>query len=356
MPIDPAIIAFHKALPQYAPTALIPLPFTDNILKLNHVLVKAETNRFGLPAFKILGASWATHTAIVQRLNLASSSSVSDVIHALRTSGAPPFAVMCATEGNHGRAVARMARTLGIPATIYLSDRADQVVHERLWEEGATIVDVAGDYDAAVAQAFEDSKVQNGLLIQDMAFPGYDDIPKFIVDGYSTIFVEVAEQLLNLHINGTTQPDIVIVPVGVGSLAESVVRYYRITSPSTRIISVKPDVANCLEQSLRIGRLNTIETGRTIMAGLNCATPSSSAWEVLKDGIHMTISVSDAEAHTAVQAMHGAGIRAGPCGAASLAALHRICSSADSRQKAGIDENTVVVLLCTEGERPYEIL
>ncbi len=201
MSIDPAIIAFHKSLPQYAPTALIPLAFPN----LNHVFVKAETNRFGLPAFKILGASWATHTAVAQRLDLPISSSPADVIHALKTSTLTPFSIMCATEGNHGRAVAYMAKTLGIPTTVYLSDRADQAVHDRLREEGAAIVDVAGDYDAAVAQAFADSKAQNGMLIQDMAFPGYgEDIPKVI----SYFFAFKVEHLFDSTQSSSSSTDI----------------------------------------------------------------------------------------------------------------------------------------------------
>jgi diaminopropionate ammonia-lyase len=145
-------------------------------------------------------------------------------------------------------------------------------------------------------------------------------------------------------------PDLVAVPVGVGSLAEAVVRHYRragATHPS--VLSVEPDTAACLLASLTAGRATTVTTAVTVMAGLNCGTISSSAWPVLRAGCDAAVAVSDQDALHAVADLDRLGVRSGPSGAASLAGARAVLTQPGRRAALNLDEDSVVVLLSTEG-------
>lgn len=172
---------------------------------------------------------------------------------------------------------------------------------------------------------------------------------KWIVNGYETMLQEIDNQIASLI--GNTCPDIVITPVGVGSLAQAVVSHYKRPGNhnSTTIITVEPDTAACLKSSLEKGTFTTIGTSHTIMSGLHCATLSTIAWPLLSHGVDIATSVSDMECHQAVQELDHLGIGAGPCGAATLATL----LSVHTHHPAIFRPDSVIVLLCTEGSRPY---
>lgn len=157
---------------------------------------------------------------------------------------------------------------------------------------------------------------------------------------------------IDAQLDGETA-NLVVTPVGVGSLAEAVVSHYKREDARTAIMTVESDTAACLYKSLRAGRSTPIQTYATIMAGLDCATLSESAWPLLQSGVDASLTVSDFEAHRAVQYLQAQGISAGPCGAAPIAALRRL--SADDKTSLDLDENSVVVLLCTEGGRDYRL-
>lgn len=147
------------------------------------------------------------------------------------------------------------------------------------------------------------------------------------------------------------KPNTFFVSVGVGSWAHSVVAHYRNADKNNRIISVEPDTAASLKESLHAGELTSINTGETIMAGMNCGTPSLIAWPVLRDGLHAAVTVTDIEAHEDVEFLKKGGVNAGPCGAATLAALRKFASTIDAEERAKM----VVVLFSTEGWRQYDI-
>jgi diaminopropionate ammonia-lyase len=334
---------FHYRLPGFQPTRLVSLSTVAQELGLKAVYLKDETLRWGLPSFKILGASWATNRAIVQALRLSDNVGLDDLGAAAREAG---IALYTATDGNHGRAVAKMARVLGLPAMIYVPEIMDAPTKAFITNEGATLVVVRGDYDAAVKAAADASQHHTpkakGILIQDTGFEGYEEIPSWIISGYATMLQEIDTEL------DPTTPKLYIVPVGVGSLAQAVVSYAKqAPGHQNRILAVEPHSAACLWTSLREGESTTIETGSTIMYGMNCGTVSSTAWPVLKAGIDASVTVSDPEAHAAVGYLESVGVRAGPCGAATLAAL---------RVVAGLGKEVgTVVLICSEGKRGYEI-
>jgi diaminopropionate ammonia-lyase family len=342
-PVSAAIYNFHQDLPGYKRTPLLCLPQLAAELKLKAVYAKLETDRFGLPAFKILGASWATAKVISKQCGIAAGSGLDELGKAARSRG---ISLWAATEGNHGRAVARMAKMLGIKADIFVPNSMDLATREAIASEDATIHEVDGSYDEAVDAAYESTKGrEKDILIQDVSFEGYEEVPDWIVDGYSTMLQELSDDP-----ELTNPPTHIFTPVGVGSLAEAVVRYSKGKSPAIKSFSVEPDTAACLYESMRTGNRTPIKTSKTIMDGLDCGTVSMNAWPILKAGIDGCITVSDWEAHRGIQYLSKTANKlVGPCAGATIAALKRAVDS----EAAGFDSNSVVVVLCTEGAREY---
>lgn len=315
---------FHETLPGYAVTPLLTFPSVAETLGVGAVLVKDESLRLGLPAFKMLGASWAVHRAL----------------HG--STGKQPRLVT-ATDGNHGRAVARMAALMKLPATIVIPRGVSERAIELVRSEGADVRVLDMSYDDAVRQAAALAEADpNALLIQDTSWPGYEDVPQWIVDGYATLFDEAAEQVAEL----ATGIDLVIVPAGVGSLAHAAVMFAR-SRFGCRAVAVEPDVADCIRASLAAGALTSVPTGETTMAGLNCGTPSYLAWPDLHNGLAGAVVVDDEAAAQAVEEFAELGLDAGPCGAAGLAAL-KILAAEPARSRFGLDDSTQVLLLNTE--------
>lgn len=310
-------------MPGYAPTPLVPAPELAAELGVGRVLVKDESSRLGLPAFKVLGASWACRQVLRRH---------------------PGAMLVTATDGNHGRAVARMAAYFGVGATVFVPVAMLPQTAARIAGEGAKVVWVDGDYDNAVRCAAAFAGDQPGrALVQDTAWTGYEQVPAWIVQGYQTLLDEIDTQL------GET-PDLVAVPVGVGSLAEAVVRHYRCPGAGhPSVLSVEPDTAACALASLTAARPTTVATAATVMAGLNCGTISSSAWPVLRDGCDAAVAVTDQDALRAVADLSQLGICSGPSGAAILAGARAALTEPERRDALDLDDDAVVVLLSTEG-------
>ncbi|KFY73593.1 hypothetical protein V499_06353 [Pseudogymnoascus sp. VKM F-103] len=336
---------FHESLPEYNPTPLVSLGELAEKFGVKSIFIKDEGNRLGLPSFKILGASWGTFRGIASKLDLSLDSSLDDLSEAAKNASIKLFA---ATDGNHGRAVAYMAKLLQISAEIYVPTAVSSHARELIAAEGADVIVIQGDYDDSVRIAAEKSTTSpSGLLIQDMAFEGYDDIPSWIVDGYSTMLHEVDSQLEEKGL----KPTIITTPVGVGSLATAVVTHAKSRGRSITILAVEPDTAGCLHTSLKASQMIPIKTPGTIMTGLDCGTVSTAAWPVLRAGIDASVTVSDSSCHDAVLYLTRHGIFLGPCGAAGLAALLSIGPT--EPESVGLNSDSVVVILGTEGPRPY---
>ncbi|MBA8950594.1 pyridoxal-phosphate dependent enzyme [Actinomadura namibiensis] len=321
---DPApadVAGFHAMLPGYAPTPLVEVPALAAELGADRVFVKDESRRMGLPAFKILGAAWGVRRAI-------------------RAHGRPERLV-AATDGNHGRAVARIARLLGLPARVLVPEHVPAAARAAIAAEDAEVVVVRGSYDAAVRRA----AAEPGLLVQDTAWPGYEEIPGWIVEGYSTLFREVDAQLAAA---GAAPAGLVAVPMGVGSLAQAAVVHYRSGGSAPTLLGVEPDTAASVLTSLIADRLTTVPDGDTVMAGLNCPTPSTLAWPVLRAGLDAAVAVPDAAALRAARDLAGHGVPAGPCGAAALAGV-RAALTPTRRPSLSPAHTGTVVLLSTEG-------
>ncbi|KAI5205466.1 diaminopropionate ammonia-lyase [Aureobasidium subglaciale] len=341
---DPVLqYTFHKALLGYEPTPLLPLNTLAAELGLGGIYVKDESSRFGLPSFKASGASWGCFRALIAHLSLdLDSATLESVASAAVHNGCR---LLAATDGNHGRAIAWMARSFGIESSIYVPHDLHPNFLRLIAAEGAEVIVVQGDYDFAVSTAASAAAAsKNNILVQDTAFEGYEDVPTWIIDGYATIFAEMEEQLREMDVNPTT----IITPVGVGSLAQAVITYAK-GRRGFQTIAVEPDTAACLHASLVAGEATSIITSNTINAGCNCGTLSTISWPYLRDYVDLSTTISDFETHIAVQEMHRHNVNAGPCGAASLAALKRLVA------EGHVAKGSSVILINTEAKRPYDI-
>lgn len=334
--------AFHRALPGYAPTPLVEVPSLAAELGVGRVVVKDESSRLGLPAFKILGASFAIARALSRRLGAPGVLSPAELRDTLEGSG---LRLVAATDGNHGRAVARVASLLGLRSIISVPPGVSAAARQAITGEGAVLAELDMPYDDVVGHVAQTADEQT-LLVQDTSWAGYEDIPRWIVDGYDTMLAEVDEQLAD---SGTGPPTLVVVPAGVGSFAQAVITHYRREGHRPAVLAVEPEVAASVTAALDAGRVMSVDTGETVMTGLNCGTVSEIAWPALRHGLDAAVTVSDAEALEAVHTLADLGVDSGPCGAATLAAVRRVLTAPERRAELAVPADAVVVLLSTEG-------
>lgn len=327
--IEGSPLEFHRTMAGYTPTALIPLPDLARELGVGQVLLKDESIRLGLPAFKILGASHASARMLSQRLGAPRTLTLTELAEQIEPDSVH---LIAATDGNHGRAVAHVAASLGQPSTIYVPSSITEAAKAAIREEGAELVVLEAVYDDVVEHAIAQAGGER-LIVQDTSWPGYTEVPTWIVEGYTTLVAEVDEQL-------GVRPDVVVVPVGVGSLAQAVVAHYRARLGGPMVLAVEPENAPSLTSALTVGEPTRVDTRATVMTGLNCGTVSAAAWPILASGLDAAVAVSEAAALRATRDLAALGVDAGPCGAATLAGL---------RQLDGLAPDAVVVLLSTEG-------
>jgi diaminopropionate ammonia-lyase len=396
---ETAAPSFHAELPGYRPTELTELPALAAELGVGRVFVKDESTRMGLGAFKVLGASWAIARLLSENGPVNDNGPVNEndpvnengritLRELRRAAAAHPVELVTATDGNHGRAVAWMARLLGLEARVFVPHVVPERARAAIAAEGATVTAGGDSYDEAVRQAAAyaggsqqlagkdgGSGAPGRLLVQDTAWTGYESVPAWIVEGYGTLLAELDRQFAERDLTG---PDLVSVPVGVGSLAQAVVTHYRRGAAASEgsggpggrggsgavdgtsapaILAVEPETAAGVLASLRAEARQSVPTGGTVMAGLNCGTPSSLAWPVLAGGLDAAIAVTDQRATQAGADLARLGVRSGPSGAASLAGVRAALTGPGAgarRAGLGVTGSSVVLLLSTEGT-PREV-
>jgi len=351
-PPEAGALLVHRRLPGYAPTPLRSLLGLAARLGVGGVLLKDESVRLGLPAYKILGAAWATYRALTRRLGRTPEPWRDLAELRARLGPLAPVTLVTATDGNHGRGVARVARWLGLPADIYLPSGTAPARLAGIRSEGARVIEVEGTYDAAVARAAA-AESEDALLIQDHGWPGHEEIPEWVAEGYETIFFEVDEEL---GARGEPPLDLILVQIGVGTLASAVVRHYRRAGLEHRpaLVGVEPTGAACALLSIEAGHPVMIPAGAdaSIMAGLNCGTPSSAAWPLMRDGMDAFVAVENDQAREAMQLLADAGVVAGESGAAGLAGLIELLegsNAVETRSRLQLTTASRVLLLGTEG-------
>lgn len=376
-PPNPAEIQyFHHSLPDFNTTQLHSVPRLASTFNVSKLFLKCESSRLGLPAFKILGASWGVYRSLCERLGRAADPTkfpIDELTKMIKLREArgeiDRISLFAATEGNHGRAVAKMARILLSVSSettdeeprcvIYVPSGMYETTKRLIEGEGARVVTVNGDYDRAVEECWLASQsAPGGIMVQDNAFGDYVVVPGWISEGYRTLLSEVDEQIAETAdtVDGEAITH-VVTPIGVGSLGHAVVEWAKDTSrkQTVRVITAEPETAGCLNMSLRRGENTSIETIDTIMSGMCCGTVSPISWPTLRKGVDCSVLVSDWEAHKTVLEMESHGIEAGPCGAGCLAGLRKVMSDERLRLALEIDEKSVIVVLCTEGRREYPV-
>lgn len=350
---DPRAARFHRSIPGYAPSAVGEAPSAAAHLELERLVVKLETERFGLPSFKVLGASWATCRALSRRLGPVDQpvATFDELRAALpRLDG---LTLVAATDGNHGRAVAWMARMLGLAARILVPEHTAGSRIAAIAGEGAGVEIVRGSYDDAVLLAASLAD-DDHLVISDTSWPGYEEVPGWVADGYSTIFEELAEQL-----GGEPPPPLVAIQIGVGALASAAVR--ALADGDRVILGVEPADAGCALAAVRGGGRAVLVPGphRSIMAGLNCGLASQVALPDMAAGIAAFCTVDDEDAEHAVRLLLANGLRCGETGASGLAGLLALhAERADATwQGIGLARRPAALVICTEAptdERSFE--
>jgi len=344
-PIDPNITAFHARMPAYSPTMLFDVPELAAQLGVGRLLVKAETRRMGLPSFKILGASWATYRAICEHIGYEPEPwhNINELAAGLEH--LRPFKLAAATDGNHGRAVAFMARLLGFSCQIFVPSGMVEARIQAIRSEGAVVTVVDGTYDEAVARSAQEAG-DACLVVSDTSWEGYQTTPARVIEGYSTIFQEIDDAI---DASGLQHPEIVVIPVGVGAFMAAGVSHYRAHAGKAVLVGVEPLDANCVQASAIAGEITSVPGPHdSIMVGLNCGMPSLTAWPRLSKGIDWFASVDDEAACQAMRDLAAVGIVAGETGAAGLAGFEALIGDEDFRSQTDISEATVLVV-ATEG-------
>lgn len=336
----------HRTMPGYTVTPLHDLAGLAGRLGIGGLWVKDESWRLELPSFKILGGSWAVHRLVLQRAGRpVAGAGLAELRAAAAAVG--PLTLTTATDGNHGRGVARMAALLGWDAVVYVPEGTASARIAAIEGEGATVVVHPGNYDAAVARAGADAAAHDRVVVADVATGDDVEVPTWVMDGYDTIFDEADEQL-------PAPPTTVFLQAGVGALTAAGIRHYVRAAAAgaalPRFATVEPLGAACLLASAQAGEAVTIDAGQeSIMAGLNCGTPSSVAWPSIAANVTAYLAVPDTRAREAMRLLADAGIVSGESGAAGMAGLLEALAHEHTRDALALDGDARVLLLNTEG-------
>ena len=352
---------FHSSFPQYSVTPLARLDGMARYLGLAGLFVKDESFRFGLNAFKVLGGSFAMARYIAQQMGRDVSEMTYDYLTSDRLKQAFGQATFfTATDGNHGRGVAWSANRLGQKAVVHMPKGSTQTRLENIAKEGAQVDIQEMNYDDCVRLAAKEAdETERGVIVQDTAWDGYEEIPSWIMQGYGTMASESADQLRQMGIN---RPTHVFVQAGVGSLAGAVIGYYTNLFPNDppKFVVMEARAADCLYRGALAGDgAPRIVEGdlQTIMAGLACGEPNTLSWDILRN--HTTAFVSCPD-WVSARGMRMLGVpvkgdpvvisgESGAVGMGLIAALMETDEYRDLRDAIGLDRFSQVLLFSTEG-------
>lgn len=354
--------AFHESFPGYQPTPLVGLKQMADFLGIGSVYVKDESYRFDLKAFKVLGGSFAIARYIAER----TGRNISELSYQTLTSGKireefGQSAFFSATDGNHGRGVAWAANKLAQKCVIFMPKGTTVNRLDNILKEGAKATIEEVNYDACVRMAAAAAKeVPNGVVVQDTAWDGYEEIPSWIMQGYGTMAMEADEQFTAAE---GTAPTHVFVQAGVGSLAGAVQGYFANKYPDNppAVIVAEASEAACLYEGAKAGdgKVHVIDTDMpTIMAGLACGEPNILSWDILKNHAAAFLSCPD---WVTVKGMRMLAaplkgdnpVTSGESGAVPFGALAAIMSEeayAPLKELLGLDQNSKVLCFSTEGD------
>ncbi len=356
------VTAFHRGVPGYAPTPLVSLPNLAGRLGVSKIWVKDESKRFGLNAFKSLGGSYAVARCVAERLGLSEQEfSFSELNTPQARAKAGTLTFVTATDGNHGRGVAWAARVLGHRAVVYMPKGSAPERLANIRAQGAEAEITPWNYDGAVRHAAKIAEENGYILVQDTAWPGYETIPAWIMQGYTTLAGEILDQL------GDEIPTHLFLQAGVGSFAGAAlgcfVNRWGERRPAACI--VEPEKADCLFRTAQAddGSIHTV-TGDmdSMMAGLCCGEPCTLSWKILDAYADGFLSVSDDCSALGMRLLGRpegedplvVSGESGAVGAGVLAALRTRTAFAGLRDALRLDGDARVLLISTEGDTDQE--
>ena len=353
---------FHQSFPEYTKTPLVELSELSKKLNVNKIFVKDESYRFGLNAFKVLGGSYAIGRYIQDTAELNEGQFNYETLTSPELKeklGQMTF--ITATDGNHGRGVAWTANRLKQHSVVYMPKGSAQERLDNIKALGSDASITEFNYDDAVRLANKHANENGWIMVQDTAWEGYEKIPAWIMQGYTTMALEIVEEL------DTIKPTHLFLQAGVGALAGAVTGffadYYKNNRPIITI--VEPDKADCIYKTAEAndGKIHTVGGDlNTIMAGLACGEPCTIGWNVLHDHADHFISMSD---HYAELGMRTLGlplgndqvIVSGESGAATMGFVTEILSNPEHKElkeALQLNEDSIIICISTEGDTDKE--
>lgn len=350
---------FHKSFPEYAPTPLVRLKALADHFGISEIHVKDESKRFGLNAFKVLGGSHAIGRAIAEKLDMDFSElSCEKLTSAKIREKLGEVTFITATDGNHGRGVAWTAQRLGQKSVVYMPKGTVAERLENIRKLGATADITDMNYDDTVRFCNSLADKHGWTLVQDTSWDGYEQIPLWIMQGYTTIGAEILEQL------GNERPTHIFLQAGVGAMAGAIAGFFADAYPEHPpiITVVEPDKADCFYRTAEANDGNLHAVGgdlNTIMAGLACGEPCPLGWEMLRRTAENYVSMPD---HVAAKGMRVLGnplpgderIISGESGASTLGLVVEALADSKLRQKLKLDESSSILCISTEGDTDRE--
>ena len=319
---------------KYQPTPLESLNKLSKELNLDNIFYKDESKRFGLKSFKALGGAYA-----VEKI----------------TKGKKGITVSTATAGNHGKSVAWGAQKLGIDCKIFISENVSETRADEMRNLGADVIRVKGNYENSLDVCKEESKKKNWEIIQDVAWPDYELIPKFTMAGYSTMIKEISFQT-NEYITH------IFMQAGVGGMAAGLIagvaNYFK---KVPKIIIVEPENANCVMRSIKNNSPTRVDIKKeSIMGGMSCGEVSLVPWQILNNSVNSCISVSDkfvsqTVAMLANKVLSDISIVGGECSTPGITSLISCCNNEETKSALEINENSNILLIGCEGSTDIEL-
>lgn len=349
---------FHKTFPVYQKTPLVSLEKLAEKLQVKSIYLKDESYRFGLNAFKVLGGSYAIAKEIGKRIEKDITELTAESILSAETKAQlGDITFVTATDGNHGRGVAWTANQLGQRSVVYMPKGSALERLENIRKEGAEAEITDMNYDEAVRLAQKMAEEKGWVVVQDTAWEGYEDIPLWIMQGYTTMGYEIMEQI-------PERPTHIFLQAGVGSMAGAMTGFFSNLYPGEEkpiITIVEPAKADCLFRTAQAddGKLHIV-TGDmdTIMAGLACGEPCTIGWDVLKGYADAFIrcpeyAAADGMRILAAPAKGDTPVTAGESGAAAFGCMANILldeNLAEWKKLLQLDESSRILCISTEGD------
>lgn len=350
---------FHESFLEYQPTPLVRLKELSKVLGVSDIYVKDESFRFGLNAFKVLGGSYAIGRFIAEKAGLDVQSLSSEKIMDPKVrERVGEMTFVTATDGNHGRGVAWTAKRLGQKSVVYLPKGSAKERLDNIRMLGADACITEFNYDEAVRFAQIQAKKNGWVMVQDTSWEGYEKIPRWIMEGYTTMAAEIVQQLDNIR------PTHIFLQAGVGAMAGALTGYFSTVYEEEKcpvIIIAEPDRADCLYRSADAGdgAIHPV-TGDldSIMAGLCCGEPCTIGWEILRDQVDCFVSMPDYVAAKGMRILgNPAGqdkrIISGESGAATVGLAAELMQNKELvhlRDVLGLGRDSVLLCVSTEGD------